>query len=67
MFPEKVFVGKRCAIKKGALFYLLPKYILNVIDMWLIGIEHWDKLKAIVMQINTPRNSVLRTAIYQNW
>ena len=60
--PEKI-----CAIKKGTLSYLLPTDILNVMYMWIIGIEYHDKLKALVMQINNQLNTVLRVPTYHNW
>ena len=38
----------------------------NVIDTWLFGIEHREKLKDIVKQIHITHNTILRVATYQN-
>ena len=41
--------------------------IINVIEMWIVGLEKSIKIKAIVTQINSQYNPVLRVATYQNW
>ena len=46
--PKKDRPTKICAIKKGNLFNLMPTDILNVIDMWFVGLEYHDKVKDLV-------------------
>ena len=41
--PEKIHT-----IDKGTLFNLMPTDILNVIDIWIFGIEYIINIKAIV-------------------
>ena len=55
------------AHKKGTLFDLLPTDIFNGNKIWIVGIEHSIKLKAIVTQTNIPHNPVLRMLTYMDW
>ena len=41
------------------LFYLLPQDILKEIDFFTSGIEHHDKLKAVITKINPFCNPIL--------
>ena len=41
--------------------------ILNDIDIWLIGLEHNDNLKAFVNLIKSPYNPVLHMRTYKDW
>ena len=52
--------SNRRAIGKCASFDLLPMYILHIIYMWIVRLENYENFKAIVTQINIPRNPVLR-------
>ena len=40
--------------------------ILNDIDIWLIGLEHNDKLKTVMRHIQSPHNPVLRKRNYKD-
>ena len=46
--------------QQRALFYLLPTYIINVIDLWLVGLEHSKKFTTVMAKINSPCNPILR-------
>ena len=41
-------------------------YILNYIYIWIFGLEHIVKPKAVVMQINSPRNLVQHMHAYKD-
>ena len=47
-------------LKKGVFFDLLPMDILNEIYDWLIGLEHIDKFKTVVVCIKIPLNPALQ-------
>ena len=49
------------------LFELLLTDILHITDIWLVGLEHHDKIKAVARQLNSPRNTVLRVDANQVW
>ena len=51
-FPEEGCPKKTCN-EKGTLFNLSPMGIINVIEMWIVGLEKSIKIKAIVTQINS--------------
>ena len=67
MFLEVNRPLKRREIEKGALFNLLPTYVINVIGNWISGIEHSAKIKTVVILIHVTLNPVLRIATYYNW
>ena len=42
-------------------------YIINVIGMWLVRIDHRNIIKAAVTQINSLWNTILSLAANHNW
>ena len=59
MFPDKDQPENKCAFDKGKLLDLLLTDILNMIDMWFFGFKHCENFTAVVVQINSPRNTIL--------
>ena len=60
MLLETSHLENKRAFVKRALSDLLPTDIIHTIDMWLVGLKNCAKLNAVVAQINSPRNTVLR-------
>ena len=54
-------------LDSGALFDLLPMDIINVIDDWLIEIDHYKIFKTAVFHFKCPRGPVLITHKHQHW
>ena len=65
MFPDTGCPEKKRSIRKGALLNLLTTDILQIVDMWLIGIEHHKNLNSVVAKINGPINLVLFVGVNQ--
>ena len=59
--------GKRPKIENGMLFELLSINIVNVIDDWLIDLEHYKTLNIIVERIKSPHSPVLNIHKHQHW
>ena len=58
---------KSTKLENGTLFYLLPMNIINVIDDWLIGLEHYKTLNTIVAHIKQPHSLVLQIGKHKQW
>ena len=58
--------GYNMCNKKGTLFDLLPTDILNIIDIWIFGLEYSINLKAAAKRINGLHNTILHMDTYQN-
>ena len=52
---------------KAYLFYLLPKFILMDIDIWVSGLKHRDKLKAVAKNMNYLSNPTLFAIPHDLW
>ena len=42
---------KRPKLNNGELFYLLPMDVINIINDWLIRLEHCETFKTVVLHI----------------
>ena len=51
-------------IRKGVLFRLLLMNILNIIDMWPVGLEYCENLNAVVSKIKIPCNLIEYMIVY---
>ena len=56
---------RKFAINK--IFYLFPKDILTDIDIWVSGIEHCNKFKAVITNINTMCKPTLFSIQQELW
>ena len=63
---EGGLLDKIFSIDKETLSNLLPTYILNFIDICLVGLEYSIKIKSVVTQINSQHNTVMCMATYNN-
>ena len=52
-------------LKKGTLSDLLSLGILNFVDTWIIGLEYNNKYKAVVLQIKSLGNPVLKMLVFK--
>ena len=64
MLIEEGCPSKIPTLEKVMSFNLLLIYILNDIDICIIGIEYSNKLKAVVTRIEIPLNPVLIMSPY---
>ena len=49
------------------LFNLLPQYILTDIDIWVSGLEHREKFKAVIPNMNTMCSPTLFPITQEIW
>ena len=49
------------------LFDLLPTFILTYIDIWVSGLKHRDKLKAVAKNMNYLSNPTLFAIPHELW
>ena len=54
-------------LKNGALFDFITMDIINVINDYLIGIEHYETLNTTVECIKLPRSTLPRMHIHKRW
>ena len=50
-----------------SLFYLLPSYILEDVDIWISGLEHRDKFKHAFLRFKYMCNPVFFTIPHKLW
>ena len=50
---------KQLKLTETYLFYILPQDILMNIDIWVFRIEHRDKFKSVITNMNTMCNPTL--------
>ena len=50
---------KRLKPIETSLFNIFPTVILTDIDIWVSGLEHHDKFKAVIKNMNTLSNPIL--------
>ena len=67
MFTDTDILEKKCSHGKGRLFDLLLTYIISVVELWLVVIEHHKKFTAVVVRLNIPCNPVLHINVNQAW
>ena len=61
------FHTKRLKTTQVSLFYLLPAAILADIEIWVSGLEHRDKFKAVVSRINSMYNPIIYAITHELW
>ena len=52
---------------EASLFDILPTVILTDIEIWVYGLNHCDKLKAVVSRITLIYNTILFTITHELW
>ena len=52
---------------EASLFDILPTEILTDIDIWVSGLKHHDKLKAVVTKMNSLSNPILFVITHEIW
>ena len=58
---------KRLKPTEASLFDLLPTVILAYIDIWVSGLEHSDKFKAVVKRIDFMSNPIIFKITHELW
>ena len=58
---------KQLNLTEAYLFDLLPTVILTDIEIWVSGLEHCDRFKAIVSRINFMYNPILFAIPHELW